>query len=791
MRARSKILQGRTRVTAVLGPTNTGKTHRAIQAMLAHSSGMIGLPLRLLAREVYDRVVAVKGLNAVALITGEQKIVPPEAAYFVCTVEAMPIARPVAFLAVDEIQLAGDRNRGHVFTDRILNARGVLETMFLGSDTIAPLLQALIPYVRIERQPRLSQLRWSGVLRLARVPRRSAVVAFSVKDVYAHAEKLRALHGGVALVWGALSPRTRNAQVAMYQAGEVQHLVATDAIGMGLNLDVRHVSFAGLRKFDGRRPRALRLDEIGQIAGRAGRYTTDGTFGTLREVGAIDPEEIYALENHQFTPLTRLYWRNSTLSFESVLALQEGLARPPNQPGLILVRDEDDQRALADLSGREGLPLNDEAAVRRLWDVCRIPDFRKTMTGSHGNLLYLLARHLLNDGVLPESLLAERLGHLDHTDGDLDLLMTRMAYIRTWTYITHQRSWLANAPQWQARAGEIEDRLSDALHERLQKRFVDQRAVIALTQPDAPVTVDDQGVVRLGSHVVGHQVGMGVDIIGGIRSVDRAVRRGLSSFFAVRIAELVNCPDQELEWSERGFVRWRDGVLGTVTRGPHLLEPKIGAARLDLLTPSQRDQVRHRLQRWVQSQVAQVAVAVDSESSTVVRGLCYAVGRGMGCVPATTVRAQLKRLTKSDRKWLAKLRVRTGTQVVYAESLLTQPLVAVRAQLYAVWSEEALRSVPNGAPSSFAHLGAPQAWIEAVGYLKLGRWALRVDVFEALAGSLRGVVRKGGNLSGSGLTNRLKMGKEDAVEVIRQLGYGAKSAGEEVQVWRKQSRRRR
>ena len=298
-------------------------------------------------------------------------------------------------------------------------------------------------------------------------------------------------------------------------------------------------------------------------------------------------------------------------------------------------------------------------------------------------------------------------------------------------------------------------------------------------------------MVRLGSHVVGHQVGMGVDMIGGARSVDRAVRRGLSSFFAGRIAELVDCPDHELEWSERGLVRWRDGVLGTITRGAHLLEPKIRTTRLDLLTPQQRDQMRHRLQRWVQSQVTQLAVVVDEEASNEVRGLCYAVGRGMGCVPATQVKGQLKRLTKGDRKRLAKLRVRTGTQVVYAESLLDQSVVAVRAQLYAVWSEEALRSVPNGAPASFAHLGAPRPWIEAVGYVKLGRWALRVDVFEALAGSLRGVVRKGGNLSVTSLTDRLKMGQEDAVEVVRQLGYGAKSAADDVRVWRKQPGRRR
>ena len=469
------------RLTAVLGPTNTGKTFLAIERMLGHESGMIGFPLRLLARENYDRIVAAKGASQVALMTGEEKIVPAGARYFVCTVESMPVDRQVSFLAVDEVQMAADPERGHFFTDRLLHARGRQETMLLGADTVRPVLNRLLPEIDVVARPRFSNLSYVGPKKVTRLPRRSAVVGFSANEVYAMAELIRRQRGGTAIVMGALSPRTRNAQVEMFQSGEVDYLVATDAIGMGLNMDVNHVWFASLRKYDGRTLRALRSVELAQIAGRAGRHMNDGTFGTTAEVGGLDPEIVEAIENHRFDPLRDVQWRNSDLHFHSVSALVGSLNRPPPHPALQRVREQDDQLALQTLGSQsEFLPrLRSPQRVRLLWEICQVPDFRKTMTEEHTRLLGQLFEHLTQGGErLPEDWIDGHIKRLERFDGDIDTLMARIAHVRTWTYISHRPDWIQRSVHWQERTRAIEDRLSDVLHQRLTQRFVDRRAAL-------------------------------------------------------------------------------------------------------------------------------------------------------------------------------------------------------------------------------------------------------------------------------------------------------------------------
>ncbi len=454
------------RLVAVLGPTNTGKTHLAIERMLGHKSGMIGFPLRLLARENYDRIVRLKGARAVALITGEEKILPPNPSYFVCTVESMPLDRPVDFLAVDEIQLCADPERGHVFTARLLEARGLAETMFLGADTIKPLMRRLVPEIEHISRPRFSTLSYTGHKKVTRLPPRSAVVAFAVADVFSLAELIRRQRGGTAVVLGALSPRARNAQVGMFQAGEVDYLVATDAIGMGLNMDLDHVAFARTAKFDGRGPRRLTAAEIAQIAGRAGRHMSDGTFGTTAEQGPLGPEIVEAVETHRFDPLTRLNWRNTRLRFGSVDALLKSLDERPAIPGLVQAREADDHRALQALArNREVAALaRHRGAVRLLWEVCQIPDFRKVMSETHTRLLAHIFGHLAGpEERLPTAWIAAQIANFDRVDGDIDTLMARIAHVRTWTYITHRGDWVEGATAWQERARGIEDRLSDAL----------------------------------------------------------------------------------------------------------------------------------------------------------------------------------------------------------------------------------------------------------------------------------------------------------------------------------------
>jgi len=470
------------RITAVLGPTNTGKTHYAIDRMLAHRTGVIGLPLRLLAREVFDRIVAQRGPSVVALVTGEERIVPERTQYWVCTVEAMPLEIGADFVAVDEIQLCADPERGHVFTDRLLRARGLHETLFMGSETMRGAIAALVPGVNFMKRERFSTLTWSGSKKISRMPPRSAIVGFSVDNVYAIAELIRRQKGGCAVVMGALSPRTRNAQVALYQNGDVDYLVATDAIGMGLNLDIRHVAFAATAKYDGRRMRPLFPHEIGQIAGRAGRHTENGTFGVTGEARPFDEELIDAIENHRFAPIKKLHWRNEVMDYGSAARLIGSLEKPTSNDWLTRSRDSDDLTALRSLSELPEIRdrLRGPQAVRLLWDVCRIPDFRSISESEHAGLLARIFGFLIEQGQVPTDWLSANIARIDRSDGDIDAISKRLAYIRTWTYIAQRKGWVADESHWRDETRAVEDRLSDALHARLTQRFVDRRTSVLM-----------------------------------------------------------------------------------------------------------------------------------------------------------------------------------------------------------------------------------------------------------------------------------------------------------------------
>src|SRR6195256_6352021 len=496
-------------VTAVLGPTNTGKTHLAIERMLGHSSGIIGFPLRLLAREVYNKCVDRVGADAVALVTGEEKIKPPNPRFWVSTVEAMPRELDVAFVAIDEVQLGADLERGHVFTDRMLHRRGREETLVLGAATVRPMVERLLPGAHVLTRPRLSQLSFAGEKKITRLPRRSAIVAFSVEEVYAIAELIRRQRGGAAVVLGALSPRTRNAQVDLYQSGDVEYLVATDAIGMGLNLDVDHVAFASDRKFDGYQFRKLNPAELAQIAGRAGRATRDGTFGTTGRCPPFETELAQALESHSFDSVKVLQWRNTNLDYFSVGALQASLAETPKENGLtrapigedILVLEhaarDDDVRALAQTRD----------AIERLWEVCQVPDYRKSSPATHAELATTLYGHLMREGKLPTDWFAGQVAQADHTDGDIDTLSNRIAHIRTWTFAANRADWLAGPQHWQGVTRAVEDRLSDALHERLTERFVDRRTSVFMRRLREN-TVLETDISKSGEVVVeGHAIG--------------------------------------------------------------------------------------------------------------------------------------------------------------------------------------------------------------------------------------------------------------------------------------------
>ena len=776
------------RILAVLGPTNTGKTHLAIERMLGHGTGMIGFPLRLLARENYDRVVRLKGARAVALITGEEKIVPPNPVYFICTVESMPLDRPVDFLAVDEIQLCGDPERGHVFTSRLLHARGRQETMFLGADTIKPLLRRLVPEAEFVNRPRFSTLSYVGPKKASRLPPRSAVVAFAVADVFALAEIMRRQRGGTAVVLGALSPRARNAQVGMFQAGEVDYLVATDAIGMGLNMDLDHVAFARLMKFDGRAPRHLSAAEIGQIAGRAGRHMSDGTFGTTAELDSIDPEVVEAVENHRFDPLTRLFWRNARLDFASPGALLRSLEERPQAPGLVPAREADDHLALRTLAKQadiDGLARN-PAAVRLLWEVCQIPDFRKVMSDTHARLLGQIYRHLAGPRErLPTEWVARQVERLDRFDGDIDTLMTRIAHIRTWTYIAHRPDWLADATQWQERARTIEDRLSDALHDRITQRFVDRRSAFLVKQlagdRELLASVSHAGEVKVEGHYVGRLDGFRfAPDTGGAgaetKTLLAAANRVLRGEIAARAKRLAAAPDDEFALASDGAITWRGGAVGRLLAGETALAPRVEALPGDFLEGDLRDGVRRRLAEFLrgmlQRGLAPLFQARDADLSGAARGVAFQLGEALGSLPAAEVTSQRAALDASDRKALAKLGVRFGTEAIYLEALLKPRAVMLRAVLWAIWNGAAVPPAPVGVAQK-RDPAIPDKAYAAMGYRVMGSRVVRADRVERLAATARRLARQGPFAATPALASLAGCTVDELAAVLPALGYRA------------------
>jgi ATP-dependent RNA helicase SUPV3L1/SUV3 len=774
-------------VIALLGPTNTGKTHHALERLLEHRSGMIGFPLRLLARENYDRVVARVGAGAAALVTGEERIVPPRARYFLCTVEAMPVSRPVAFLAVDEIQLCADRERGHVFTDRLLHARGLEETLFLGADTARPLLGRLVPGAAFLARPRLSTLRYVEPKKLDRLPRRSAVVVFAVADVYAVAERLRRHGGGAAVVFGALSPRTRNAQVALYQAGEVDHLVATDAIGMGLNLDIDHVTFTGLVKHDGRGPRPLTPAEVAQIAGRAGRHVKDGTFGATSELGAFPADLAEAIESHRFRPLDRFFWRQADLEFSSLHALAASLSEAPRSDALVRPAPADDQRALETLAGDPEVRSLARSAesVRLLWDVCQVPDFRNVLTDAHTWLLGRIFRHLRGPGGrLPEDWVASQVRALDRTDGNTDALLTRLAAIRTWTYLAHRDGWIADADHWQAQARQVEDRLSDALHERLTEQFVDRRgAIVSREEPESLVTsVGETGDVLVQGLRVGRLEGFrfvpDAEVKDGSRAVLAAANRVLRGEVEALVSTFAASNDGDFAL-RLGYVTWRGADVARLGPGDTALAPRVDTLPSDLLDPPRRERVRRRIVEWLERHVASVlgplaALARASACSPAARAVQFALAEGLGCVPRSQVAAAVRQLGPADRRWLARHGVRIGRLAVFVPDPGSREAASLRALLFAA-RRGGSAWVPGG-PSVPIDPRVPAQVCAAAGHVVVGPRALRADLAERVA--QRAFERaRDGRLEADSIASLASCPLEEAAALLKAMGYARTADG--------------
>jgi len=801
-------------VTAVLGPTNTGKTHHAIERMLSYPSGMIGLPLRLLAREVYNRVAQRIGADNVALITGEEKIKPRAPHYWISTVEAMPREVDVDFLAIDEIQLAADLDRGHVFTDRLLRWRGRQETLLIGAATMGPLIERLFPGAPIFSRPRLSRLSFAGDRKIARLPPRSAIVAFSAEEVYAIAEWIKRQRGGAAVVLGALSPRTRNAQVELYQNGDVDYLVATDAIGMGLNLDVDHIAFASDRKFDGWRFRRLIPAEFGQIAGRAGRHMSDGSFGGTGRCPPFDEDLIEALEDHRFDPVSMLQWRNGDLDFSSIDALTASLEKAPAHPCLARAPTNEDQLALEAASRDEHVRRNAKAAadVARLWEACQIPDYRKTSPAAHAELVMSIFGFIARRGKIPTDWMARQIDATDRTDGDIATLSHRLAQVRTWSFISHRTGWLDEPEHWQSVARRVEDSLSDALHERLTQRFVDRRTSVLMRRLrenamlEAEITTAGDVMVE-GQHVGSLQGFRFTPDPGAAgeaaKALNAAAQKALAGEFEARAQRVFDAVDEAFALGNDGTIRWLGEPVAKMAEGAGALAPVARVLADEQLTGAALDKVKQRLDLWLAQHVkkllgplADLEKGEGLEGAT--RGVAFQLAEEFGVLERGRVAKEVKAFTQEERGALRKLGVRFGAYHIYLPALLKPAPRALASLLWALKHggldnvkglEEAPHLAASGRTSFAADASVAKGFYRAAGFRVCGERAVRVDILERLADLIRPAIayRPGvtageppaGAADGEGfvvtvaMTSLTGCAGEAFSSILRSLGYAS------------------
>tara|TARA_Y100000589_G_scaffold331936_1_gene388046 strand:- start:534 stop:3290 length:2757 start_codon:yes stop_codon:yes gene_type:complete len=785
------------KIVAVLGPTNTGKTYYAIERMLGYKSGIIGLPLRLLAREVYDKIVQVRGPSCVALVTGEERIVPAKANYWVCTVEAMPENLSVECLIIDEIQLSADPERGYIFTDRLLKSRGKLETIFLGAETMKGPIKTLIPDVFIQSRKRMSNLTYAGSKKISRMPPRSAIVSFSVDNVYGIAELIRRQKGGAAVVMGALSPRTRNAQVELYQNGDVDYLVATDAIGMGLNLDVNHVAFSSISKFDGRTMRFLAPNELAQIAGRAGRGMSDGSFGETGEVAALDEDVVKAIVEHRFKPLRKLMWRNSELSFVSTETLIQSLDKQTESEVLVKAREADDFIALKTLSQSPDLQfrINDKSSIKLLWDVCRTPDFRGISSVEHSNLLEEIFKFLYEFSAIPDDWFGQQIKRLDRTDGDIDVLSKRLAFIRTWTYVAQRQSWLHDVSHWRGVTRALEDRLSDALHERLTQRFVDRRTSVLLRrlkQKEALLAeVNENGEVTVEGEFVGKLEGFRFKqdketTAQEAKTIKSASLQALLPHFNLRADRLYNAPDTEIDFTEQGGLMWGDQAVGKLITGDDIMHPKVAAFVDSEAGTEVLNKVERRLQHFVDRKISLlfeplVNLQKDEELTGLAKGFGFQLFESLGILRRQNVLAEVKSLDQDARSLLRKHGVRFGQFTVFMPLLLKPAPTRLRLVLWALSKnlDEFPEAPPPGLVTVPVSTEAPEQYDDMSGYRNAGDRAIRIDMLERLADLLRVEDSRNGFEANADMLSITGMTQEQFANLMEGLGYSAEKGERE------------
>ena len=739
------------KITAVLGPTNTGKTHLAIETMLSFDSGIIGFPLRLLAREVYEKVIKKISLDKVALITGEEKIIPPNAKYFLCTVESMPIDKLVDFVGVDEIQMCADHERGHIFTDRLLNMRGEKLTMLMGSNTIKNIISKLDDDIEFINRERLSKLTYAGHKKISRINRKTAIIAFSAEEVYAIAELIRRQKGGAAVVMGSLSPKTRNAQVELYQSGDVDFLVATDAIGMGINMDLDYVYFSNLKKFDGKKLRKLNLSEIGQIAGRAGRYLNNGSFGITGECKEISAEEVDLIENHKFEEIRTLFWRNSNLNFNNSFSLLKSLEQKPYQDWLRKIHECEDEKALKFFlkdKNLENINMN-KKTLSLLWECCQIPDFVKKTYGNHYEVIGSVFKFLNSEkGKIPDEYMRIQLMKLDKLEGNVDSLSNRIANVRTWSYVSNKNNWIENQDYWIEKTKNLEDKLSDRLHEELTKTFIDKRASVlarGLKQDmEFKTEILQNNDVKIDNHYIGKINGLKLelDLKQGaletdIKSLKKAARQSVTPELEKRIDNIIET--KIIELSNDTKIYWNKFPIAKIIPGKDYLTPNLEIIVDEMLEQKQRQKLIDFLKKWLSEKInLELKSLIDlrniNQKNSSIKALAYQLYENNGVLKRDQVSDYLKSLGQEERKILREIGVKFGRYHIYLFKLIKPEAVKLRTLLWKNFHQKYFKLNPPTFGLNFIEDKEKQNknFMLLCGFEKFDNFFVRIDILERL-----------------------------------------------------------
>ncbi len=777
------------KITAVLGPTNTGKTFLAIETLLSFDSGMIGFPLRLLAREVYDKVITKVDKSKVALITGEEKIIPSNAKYFLCTVESMPIDKDLEFVAIDEIQMCSDHERGHIFTERLLNLRGTKTTMFMGSNTMKVILNKLDDDIEYINKPRLSKLLFTGHKKISRIERKSAIIAFSAEEVYAIAELIRRQKGGAAIVMGSLSPKTRNSQVELYQSGDVDYLVATDAIGMGINMDLENVYFSNIKKFDGKKLRRLNLSEIGQISGRAGRYLSDGSFGITGDCQEINAEEIELLENHKFEDINTIYWRNSNLNFNNGSALIKSLEERPNKGWLKRINECEDEKVLKHiLKDSENLNIfNNESELKLLWECCQIPDFVKKNYGQHLEVVGKVFNFLRDKpGKITNNYMKQQLSSLDNLDGNVDSISNRIANVRTWSYVTNKINWVENQDYWIERTKNLEDKLSDRLHEELTKSFIDKRASVLARGLKQDISFETKIVenekVMINQEYIGNLKGLKLDLDlktdsldSDIKSLKKAARKNVSPEIIRRIDEIIKTNLVEIKNNFK--IYWGKFPIAKIVAGKDYLNPGIDLIVDEMIENEDKNRLSIYLQNWISEKIlTELKSLMDlkfiKEKNANIRALAFHLYENNGVIKRENVKDLIERLNQDERKILRNLGVKFGRYHIFLFRLFKPGAVSFRILLWKNFYQKLFDFEPPTFGLNFLENKKTinQNFMLLCGFEKFDNFYVRIDILERLF--LLIIEKKGKDIKLiPDMLNLLGCNKDNFLKLIQKMNY--------------------